>query len=226
MAETSSLLEQLRVEYEASRQSPHQAEDVEGFEQLDARLRKTFRWLENAVTYLDGLKPPIAHRFDVGHGLAFESPRFNRGSVGQHTRRIVGYPVLDEINIYYEIAAAKGLSIDVAPGAMALAQKALDQAGLQYTNRCTEGNDGVVRRCTIDVPPAIPASVSFHADYQTGLATVALVNVDRLDRVTLEFHSTAIDEPMLEDLVRFILGRANGFLHRAPLAGIRGSPSR
>jgi hypothetical protein len=50
--------------------------------------------------------------------------------------------------------------------------------------------------------------------------TVALVNVDRLERVTLEFQSTAIDESVLEDLVRLILGRASAFLKRAPLAGL------
>jgi hypothetical protein len=72
------------------------------------------------------------------------------------------------------------------------------------------------------VPPAIPASVLFHVDYQTGLVTVALANVDRLDRVTLEFHSDAIDEPVLEDLVRLILGRDSVFLRRAPLAGLHG----
>ena len=78
--------------------------DVETFQAIDARLRKAFRWLEKAVTYLDELKPAIDHRFDLGHGLVFESPRFAHGSVGQHERRIVGFPVLDEINIYYEIS--------------------------------------------------------------------------------------------------------------------------
>ena len=58
------------------------------------------------------------------------------------------------------------------------------------------------------------------ADYQTGAVTVALFNVDRLDRVTLEFHSNAIEEPVLEDLVRLILGRDSAFLRRAPLAGL------
>jgi len=82
-----------------------------------------------------------------------------------------------------------------------------------------------VRQCKLSVPPAIPAMVAFRADYQTGLVTVALVNVDRLDRVTLEFHSEAIDDAVLEDLVRFILGRDARFLRRAPLAGIHGEPA-
>jgi len=77
-----------------------------------------------------------------------------------------------------------------------------------------------VQKCSFTVPPAIPARVSFNVDYQTGIVTVALMNVDRFDRVTLEFHSNEIEEPVLEDLVKLILGRDAAFLRRAPLAGL------
>ena len=225
MPDRTSLLDELKTQYEAARQSATDHSNVEGFRDIDARMRKAFRWLEKAVTYLDGLKPAVDHRFDLGHGLVFESPRFGHGSVGQHERRIVGYPVLDEINLYYEISASKPLSLDVAPGMVALAEKALDDAGLQYASRRVEDSGGNVRKCAISVPPAIPAAVSFRVDYQTGIVRVLLVNVDRLDRVTLEFHSNAIEEPVLEDLVRLMLARDSAFLRRAPLAGLHGRPS-
>jgi hypothetical protein len=225
MNKPGSILQELRTQYEAARESTHESTDVESFQAIDARLRKMFRWLEKAIMYLDGLKPPIDHRFDLGHGLVFDSPRFGHGSVSQHERRIVGFPVLDEINIYYEIATSKPLTLEVAPGGVASAEKALDDAGLQYTSRSVEDSRGDVRKCAISVPPAIPATVSFHADYQSGLVRAALVNVDRLDRVTLEFHSYALDEPVLEDLVRLILGRDSAFLRRAPLAGLHPRPS-
>ncbi len=223
MDKPGSLLDELRTQYEAGRESTDEHADVESFQAIDARLRKAFRWLEKAVTYLSGLKPPIDHRFDLGHGLVFESPRFGHGSVGQHEHRIVGFPVLDEINIYYEISASKPVSLEVASGMVDVAEKALDDAGLQYTSRRVESSDGNLRKCSFSVPPVIPARISFRVDYQTGIVTVALVNVDRFDRVTLEFHSNAIDEPTLEDLVKLILGRDSAFLHRAPLAGMRAS---
>ena len=224
MSTSPSILDELKSQYEAARTSTHTHDDVEGFEQINARLRKAYTWLDKAFSYLDGVKPAIAHRFDVGHGLVFENTRFGRGYVGQHERRIVGYPVLDEINIYYEIAAARPINIEVAPGAVAMAEKALDDAGLQYTCRRVEDQSGVVRKCVITVPPAIPAKVSFTVDYQTGIVTVPLVNVDRFDRVSLEFHSQHIDEAILDDLLKFILGRDQNFLRRAPLAGIHGTP--
>ena len=112
----ASLLAELRTQFEAAHTSPEDDGDVEGYEAIDKRLRTAFRWLEQAVTYLNGLKPAIDHRFDLGYGYAFDSPRFAHGSVGQHERRIAGFPVLEEITLYYEISASKPLSIDVPPG--------------------------------------------------------------------------------------------------------------
>jgi hypothetical protein len=226
MDKPRSLLDQLRVQYEAAHESTDEHTDVESFQAIDARLRKAFRWLEKAVTYLNGIKPPIDHRFDLGHGFVFGAPRFGHGSVGMHEHRIVGFPVLDEINIYYEIATSKPLSVEIAPALVEVAERALDEAGLQYTSRRVEAAGGTVHKCSFSIPPAIPAVVSFRADYQTGIVTATLVNVDRLERVALEFHSNMIDEPLLEDLVRLILGRDSAFLRRAPLAGLHGRPAR
>ena len=224
MSTSPSILDELKAQYEAARVTHHYHSDVEGYEQINARLRKAYAWLDKAFSYLDGVKPAIDHRFDVGHGLVFEQPRFGRGYVGQHERRIVGFPAIDEINIYYEIAAVRALTIEVAPAGVQMAEKALDDAGLQYTCKRVEDHSGTVRKCVITVPPAIPAKVSFTVNYQTGIVTVPLVNVDRFDRVSLEFHSQAIDEHVLDDLLKFILGRDSSFLRRAPLAGLHGTP--
>jgi len=222
MNNSDSLLDELRVRYEAVQQSTDDHGDVESFQAIDARLREAFRWLEKAITYLNGLKPPIEHRFDLGYGYVFDSPRFAHGSVGQHQRRIRGFPVLEGIDVYYEVSAAEPLSIEVVPGWVAFAEKTLDAFGLQYTCRRMEDPAGMLRSCIFSVPPVIPARVSFRVDYRTGIVTVALVNVDRLERVTMELPSTAIEESVLEELVRLMLGSDSAFLKRGRLAGMRG----
>ncbi len=65
MNKPGALLDELRAQYEAARESADMHADVESFQAIDARLRKAFRWLEKAVTYLSGLKPPIDHRFEA-----------------------------------------------------------------------------------------------------------------------------------------------------------------
>jgi len=225
MPAPTSLLDELRQQYEAARVSPHDHADVPGFQEIDRELRAAFRWLEKAIAYLDGIKAPLAHRFELDHGVAFADPRFERGFVGQHEQRIVGYPVIDEINVSYTIAASPAAPIEVAPGAVTALERILDDAGLRYSARRIEDADGALRRCAIALAPGIPAAVTLKPDYRTGLTSVFLANVDRFDRVTLEFRSGGLGEPALEDLVRLILGRSDAFLHRAPLAGLHGRPA-
>jgi hypothetical protein len=111
------------------------------------------------------------------------------------------------------------------PGWVPFAEKTLDAFGLAYATTRLEGADASADKCVFSVPPVIPARISFQADYRTGIVTAALANVDRLERVTLEFPSAAIDESVLESLVRLMLGRDSAFLLRAPLAGLRRRPS-
>jgi hypothetical protein len=213
-----SLLADLRSQYEAAHAATQANDRVESFEAIDARMRKAFRWLEQAVTYLNELKPAIDHRFDLGYGYAFDSPRFARGSVGQHARRIAGFPVLETIDVYYEISASKPLAIEVATGWVPFAEKTLDAFGLQHTRRNAEEAGAGPHKTIFSVAPVIPARVSFRIDHRTGVVAVDLANVDRLERITLELSATAIDETALEDLLRLMLGLDSAFLRRAPLA--------
>ncbi len=88
-----------------------------------------------------------------------------------------------------------------------------------------EQDDARGVRCGVfSVTPAVTASVRLVPDYRRMLVTASLRNVDRLETVTLEFRPDAIGEPALEDLVRLILGEANTFLRRAPLAGVGAKP--
>ena len=66
MPDRTSLLDELRTQYEAARQSATDHSNVEGFRDIDARMRKAFQWLEKAVTYLDGVKPAVDHRLPAG----------------------------------------------------------------------------------------------------------------------------------------------------------------
>ena len=60
-----SLLDEMRRQYEAARVPTH-IDDVENFESIDARSREAFRGLDQAITYLNAIKPAIKHRFDLG----------------------------------------------------------------------------------------------------------------------------------------------------------------
>jgi len=225
MAEQTTFLDALRNEYETVQHKPP-ADEVEESRVIDARMRKSFRWLEKAITYLNAIKSPIAHRFNLGHGIGFESPHFERGVVGQHTQNVRGFSIIDEINLYYQICTSKPITVEMWAMDVELAKKDLERANLKFASRRIQDGDGTVRRCMVTVPPEIPAAVVFRADYSRGTITTTLVNVDRFDRVSLAFRSNALKEQLLEELLKFILGMDRAFLHHSRLAGIQGRPTQ
>jgi hypothetical protein len=224
MTDKSSFLDALRDEYETVQHVPSGHGAVEAFNVIDARMRKSFKWLEKAVTYLNGIKSPIRHRFDLGRGIVFEAPRFGRGVLGQHTQNMRGYPVIDEISLYYHVCASKPVSAEMSTVDAEIMKKAVEAANLQYDCRRVRDADGVVRKCVVNVPQEIPAAVVFRTDYRSGIVTITLTNTDRFDRVSLALQSNAIKEQLLEDLMKFILGMDRALLRHAQLAGISGRP--
>jgi hypothetical protein len=225
MTAKTSFLDALRDEYETVQHVPDGRGSVEEFNVIDARMRKTFKWLEKAVTYLNGIRSPIRHRFDLGRGLVFEEPRFGRGVLGQHTQSIRGFSAIDEINLYYHICAAKPVTAQLSILEAEIVKKQCEAANLRFDGRRVSDGDGVARKCLLALPPDIPAAVIFKTDYKTGMVTITLVNVDRFDRMSLAVQSNAIREPFLEDVMKFILGMDRSLLRHARLAGIPGRPA-
>ena len=111
------------------------------------------------------------------------------------------------------------------PEGRAALQRAVTEAKLrgsqlQFQYRTEMDESRTHRYSFFVVQPAVTALIRFLPDYRRQTVEVTLRNVDRFESVALEFPATAIDEPVLEDLVRFVLGEANTFLRRAPLAGV------
>ena len=177
------------------------------------------------VTYLNAIKSPIKHRFDLGRGIVFEEPRFSRGVLGQHTVNVRGFNVVDEVSLYYHVCASKPIAIEMSAVDAELARKDIEAANLTYDTRRVRDADGVVRKCVVTVTQEIPAAVFFRTDYRSGAVTISLNNADRFDRVSLRLPSNSIKEQLLEDVVKFILGMDRALLRYARLSGISGRPN-
>ena len=147
----------------------HTHSDVEGYEQINARLHKAYTWLDKAFSYLDGVKPrdraPLRRRARPRvRGTAVRA-RLRRPARAAH-RRLSG-------------ASTRSTSTTRSPPRGRLPSRSRRAACSWRRRRSTtpgcstpagaiEDHTGVVRKCVITVPPAIPAKVSFNVDYQTG----------------------------------------------------------
>ena len=214
-----SLRETLRAQADAGRGRGEAARRAieEAIREIDRRLWRAFKWLDEAVAHLEVIKPVVAHDFRVDDILSIPSPKFDSGFLSFRRKALGVSEVIEQIEFFYKLSGEKPIILKVPAAAVAGVESRLNACQLRFKYR-TEVD--VQRLGIFTVEPTVVAMVSFVPDYKRQTVEVSMRNVDRFEAVTLEFTAEAIEEPALEDMVRFIMGEASTFLRRAPLAGI------
>ena len=216
------LLDALRERSAAlrDRNAPAQPSRAGSPRETDRRLLHAFRWLDEVLGHLDVIRPVVAHRFSLGGVLTIATPRYDRGFVSCRRTSIAGFELIERIELYYRMANDEPIRVEMQPGAAVAMEDRLRGAQLDFHYRIEYDEKRRTRRGVFTITPAVMAVIRFVADYQRGIVSAMLRNVDRFEPVTLAFAPSEIAEPALEDLVRLMMGEANSFLKRAPLAGV------
>lgn len=216
---SGSLLETLRAQSDAVRGQGEAARRPleESIREIDRRLWRTFKWLDEAVAHLEVIKPVVAHEFRVDDYLTIASPKFDSGFLSFRRKAMGVSEVIEQIEFFYKLSGEKAVTLKVPPASVSAVETRLNACQIRFRYR-TEV-DGQ-RTGVFTVEPTVVAMVRFVPDYKRQTVEVMMRNVDRFEAVTLEFQAEALEEPALEDMVRLIMGEANTFLRRAPLAGI------
>ncbi len=217
-----SLLETLRAQSDALRGSATAAKRApeELLRDLDRKMSRSFKWLDEAVSHLEVIRPVVAHAYRLGDILTIASPQFDNGFLSFRRKALAGYEVVEWIELFYRVALAEPIVLKVAPGGANAIDDRLRAAQIKFQYRTEMDENRVARHGIFSIVAAVTAYVKFVPDYRRQTVEVTLRNVDRFETVALEFAADKFDEAALEDLVRLILGEDNAFLRRAPLVGV------
>jgi hypothetical protein len=223
-----SLLDNLRAQSTAVRAQGEAARKPveEALADIDAKLWRAFRWLDEALGHLEVIKPQVNHRFAIPGVVTIERPQFERGFVSYRRRPLAGQDLLAQIELFYRLIGPQPIIVKVHPGTALSIEDRLRPSSMPYQYVTEMDENRIVRYGVFNITPAISANVRFEPDYFRQVIEVVLRNVDRFEAVSLEFQPDKLDEAALEDLVKFVLGEANTFLRRAPLAGFRAKPQQ
>jgi hypothetical protein len=219
---TGKLLDTLRAQSDAMRGQEKNAKRTpdDALKDLDGRMWKSFKWLDEAIGHLAVIRPVVAHDYRVADVVTIASPQFDQGFVSYRRKAFAGYEAVEYIEVFYRLALAKPIDVTVPVSAVGAIDDKLRSAQLKFQYRALQDDDRVVRRGLFSITPAVTGFVKFLPDYRRQTVEVTLRNVDRFETVIVEFAADKFEDTTLEDLVRFILGEDNAFLRHAPLVGI------
>jgi hypothetical protein len=221
-------MERLRAESEAVRaQARDAARPVElALREVDARMRDTLRWLEEALAHLEVIRPAVKHTFAIPSVVSIHSPRYERGFATYRRRQAGTAEVIDYVELFYRLDGGAEVTVPVQLGEARAVEERLTAAHLPHRYEVEHDERRRARRGLFVVTPHVAAMVRFVPEYRMRRVAVTLQNVDRFEPVTLDFPAQGLDEHALEDLVHLILGESNRFLRRAPLAGVVAARAR
>jgi hypothetical protein len=222
----NTLLDRLRRQSDALRDEQGSARrpQEESIKEIDRRLWRAFKWLDEALSHLEVIRPHVAHDFAIPGVLTIASPRYDRGFISYRRKPLGGQDVLEHVELFYRLDGGAPMVLKVNPTSAGYTEERLRASHLAFEYQTEHDERHTVRAGRFTVTPAVTASVRFDPDYRRQVVGVTLRNVDRFESVCLEFDGEAINEEVLEDLIRFMLGEANTFLRRAPLAGLGRRP--
>lgn len=216
-----SLLDRLRQQSDQVRatETPRRSTE-EILVDMDQRLWRAYRWLDEALAHLAVIKPVVAHDYRVESLLQLNGLQIDQGFVSYRRRHLAGQELLDYVESFYRMAGPQPIKVKVPPSAVNTMELKLRNAGVTFRYEPVVDERKVIHHGLFTVTPAVTASIRFDPDYRRHMFVVRLTNVDRFETVELEFKPEKLDETALEELVRLILGESNAFLRLAPLAGI------
>ena len=217
-----SLLETLRAQSDAVRGQGDAARRPveEALREIDRRLWRAFKWLDEAVAHLEVIKPQTSHEFRVNEFLTIQSPKFENGFLSFRRKPAGGIDAIESIELFYKLTGDKPVVLRIPAAQVNAIESRLTTCQIRYQYRIEHDETRTQRFGVFTCEPAVLATIRFAPDYRRQTVEVTMRNVDRFESVALEFKADAIEEPALEDLVRLVLGEANTFLRRAPLAGV------
>jgi hypothetical protein len=217
----ASLLDRLRQQSDAVRanETPRRSTE-EILVDMDKRLWRAYRWLDEALAHLSVIKPVVTHEFRVESLLTLSGLQLEQGFVSYRRRHLGGHDLLDHVETFYRLVGAKPIKVTVPPTAVIGIENRLRGAGIVFRYEAHQDERKVITGGTFTITPSVTSSIRFDPDYRRQEIAVHLTNVDRFETVHLDFKPEKLDEDALEDLVRLIIGESNTFLRRAPLSGI------
>lgn len=218
---TPNLLDRLRRQSDAVRASETPSRSTEDvLQDIDQRLWRAYRWLDEAIAHLSVIHPVIPQEFRIESQFTLSGLRFEQGFVSYRRRHLAGQDLLDYVEVFYKLSGTPPIKVRIPPSAVGAMEARLRTSGIPYRYEAQQDERKVITSGTFTITPAVTASVRFDPDYRAQEIGVRLTNVDRFESVHLDFKPDRLDEAALEELVRLMLGESNAFLRLAPLSGI------
>jgi serine/threonine protein kinase len=215
--ESQASLSKLLAELEAF--SRGQAADAQAANELSARLRKGFHYLNELVRQVIQARPAFAVRLDLAYVGALPPAALGDGAVDCAMRRLADAEVVDRVTLTFRMRSHRRARIALDPGEARLLEAQLQRAGARYDSREVGDEAGHVQCKAFLIEVDFAARAVMRGDYVAQAVEIECLNVGVLGPAKYRLPGSEFDDAIWE-FGKLLLGFPSRFAGlRLPLAG-------
>jgi len=180
--------------------------------QVDDAMHHTFLYLNDLVKQLNVLNLPSPRTFDLEPGVRFEGLRLTDFFIDFRKKMVLERERYNFINLSFQQTSTETISVrkELQPNITRFEDN-LRRAGATFEMNEIRNVRHMVMHADFNIRCMLRASIRVSAEHDSCNLRFTIRNVERLGGFDLVFPAEDINDPMLEDCARYIMGESNQF---------------
>ncbi len=189
-----------------------------GQQVIKEKLNMIFQYLEELAQHLNIIQPSSSHQFQIPGVGDLETPkiRFSRANIHLKNNGYNFSDPIDRISFsmsYYEPGAFETERYE--PGLSDRLRNLLNRHGIKYASQEIRDHRFITVSTKFKIAREIKCMVLVNGDPSTHKISFFTKNIERLGEQEFVFLAEDINETLLDDFAKFVIGENNGFRTRA-----------
>jgi hypothetical protein len=208
------LLDDLKKQAELvkTQQISQQSLREENVRLVEEKMRQTFTYINDLLKQLAVLKPVNPLVFSLPGLADLKDLGFAESFIDYRRKRIDDKEYFDVVSFFIKWGSGQTVTIDRdMPPAAQKVRDALFAYGLKFQEEEIRGQRGTAAHWRFTVQPTIVTDIVIRADHQLGGLFITGKNLERLGIDAFAIPAAEVNEALLEQFAKILLGQPGGF---------------
>lgn len=207
------LLDQLRQQAAACQREQHASASHQASQAgaLEQALGQVFSYLHELVQQLNILKPPIQRDYVLLNQLALHGLRWQEGFADYRRQAESAGALIELVSFTCRLGGAPKLTCERDDTGAERFRALLFDLGLNFDSQEFRNDKRLVERVRFEIRGELGVSVRWRADFARGLIVLEARNLERFGSTPYELLPGAVDQALLDEFGRLLLGQPNRF---------------
>ena len=209
----SNLLRQLRVQAEQRQRELNAQLNERSIinEAIDQALKKFFFFLHDLVQQLNILKPAISRDYPINEQLVLSGLNWQEGFSDYRMQSHSEGALVEFVTFSAQLGGTQSLFTERDGTVVSRLRSQLFDLGLSFHCKESRNSRGYVERAQFEILSKLTLSARFSGDYDKGQIALEMCNIERLGPTRLVFSALAVNETLLDEFGKLVLGLPNRF---------------